>query len=78
MFIFCEKNFRDHFECGGPQGCTAYDDYYYEGVFLKKIPTRLGISDETMFIVNEEDDYSFAASDILIKLPSPDCVRLFT
>ena len=53
-----------------PQGCIVYDDDY-EGVFLKKIPTSFGISNETTFIVNEEDEYSFAASDILIKLTSP-------
>ena len=57
---------------GGPHGCIVYDDDY-EGVFLKKAPTSFGISDETTFTVNEENEYPFAASDILIKLPSPDC-----
>ena len=55
---------------GGPQGCIVYDDNY-EGVFLKKVPTSFGISNETTFIVNEEDEYPFTAFDILIKLPSP-------
>ena len=43
---------------GGPQGCTVCDDDY-EGVFLKKVPTSFGINNETMIIVNEEDEYSF-------------------
>ena len=37
------------------------------------LPISSGISNKTTFIVNEEDEYSFAGSDILIKLPSPDC-----
>ena len=49
----------------------------YEGVFLKKVPTSFGISNKTIFIVNKEDEYSFATSDILIKLPFPDCGGLF-
>ena len=57
---------------GGPQGCVVYDDDY-EGVFLKKVTTSFGISNERTFIVNEENKYHFAASQILIKLPSPDC-----
>ena len=58
---------------GGPQGYIAYDENYEE-VFLKKVnPTSLGISNETTFIVNKEDEYSFAASGILIELRSPDC-----
>ena len=54
----------------------AYDsaDDDYEGVFLKKVPTRLGDNNEATFIVNEDDEYSFAASDILMKLPNPETV----
>ena len=46
------------------KGCIFYDDNYEE-VFLKKVPTSFAISNETR--------YSFAASDILIKLPSLEC-----
>ena len=47
---------------------SADDDY--KGVSLKKVPTRLGDNNEATFIVNEDDEYSFAASDILMKLPN--------
>ena len=77
MFLFSRKNYCDHFVHGGPQSCIVYDDEY-EGVFFKNVPIRLGISNETTFIINEENEYSFAASDILIKLPSPDFGKLFT
>ena len=62
---------------GGRQGCIVYDDDY-EGVFLKKVPTSFGNSNETKFIVNEEDEYPLAASNILIKLPSPNFGELIT
>ena len=57
---------------GGPQGCIVCDDDY-ERVFFKNVPTSFEISNETTLIANEEDEYYFAASDNLIKLPSPDC-----
>ena len=77
MFTFSRKNYRDHFVDDGPQGCIVYDDDYYKKIFLKTVSTRLGISNETTFIVIVENEYSFDASDILIKLPSPDCGRFF-
>ena len=62
---------------GEPQGCIVYDDDYEE-VFFKKVLTSFGISNETTFIVDEEDEYSFPATDNLIKFPSPVCGGLFT
>ena len=35
------------------------------------MPTRLGDNNEATFIVNKYDEYSFAASNILMKLPNP-------
>ena len=35
------------------------------------MPARLGNNNEATFVVNEDDEYSFAASDILMKLPNP-------
>ena len=51
-----------------------HEDDDYEGVFLEKLPARLGDYNEVIFIVNEKDRYSFAASDILVKLPYPKSV----
>ena len=39
--------------------------------FLKKVPIRLGDNNEANFVVNKDDEYCFAASDILMKLPNP-------
>ena len=46
------------------------DDDQYEGVFLQKINSRIS-SEELIVIVVEEDAASFAAEDIVLKLPSP-------
>ena len=75
MFNFCRKDYRNHF-VRGPKDCIVDDDDY-EGVFSKSFPLDLELAMK-VFMVNKEDKYSFAAFDILIKLPSPDCGRLFT
>ena len=53
-----------------------YDDEneHYEGTFLQNINSGI-YSDGPLFIVNEQDAASFAADDIILKLPSPVTIR---
>ena len=46
------------------------NDGEYEGVFLHKVPSCLK-DDCISFIIDEKDDASFFASDIVFKLPPP-------
>ena len=56
---------------------NKYDeqDNDYEGVFWEKVPQKLEDHDSQTFIVNDEMVYSFAATDILVKLPYPNALK---
>ena len=48
------------------------EDKDYEGVYLEKVPQKLGEeTEELKFVIKEGSEYSFGATDIVAKLPNP-------
>jgi hypothetical protein len=47
------------------------DDGSYEGVFLKRVNSKLHFTNSGSFIVDENDGGSWVKEDLLLKLPTP-------